>query len=243
MLIDPSVWASFFALVVLELVLGIDNILFIAVVAGRLPERRRRRARNFGLAMALGLRIGLLTSIAWIASLTEPAFTVGGFTASWRDIVLFLGGVFLLVKASQEIHDEVTRGHAPKQVREGSGAFAAVVGEIALIDLVFSFDSVILAVGLVEQLEVMVVAVVVAVAIMAVLAGPISRFVAKNPTTRMLALAFLLVVGAALVADGFHLHFQREPIYGAMAFAAFVEGLNLLRQRRRARAGRTGKGG
>ncbi len=235
MLSDPAAWASFFALVVLEIVLGIDNILFIAVVAGRLPEAQRRQARNIGLSLALGLRIGFLASVVWIVGLTEPVFEVNGFAVSWRDILLFSGGTFLLVKASQEIHDEVTRGHAPREIREGSGAFLRVVGQIALIDVVFSVDSVIVAVGLVEQVEIMIAAVCIAVGVMALLAAPVSKFVIENPTTRMLALAFLLVIGAALVADGFHIHFQREPIYAAMAFAALVEGLNLLRVRRRTR--------
>ncbi len=237
MLLDPSVWASFFALVVLELVLGIDNVVFIAVVASRLPPAQQRWARNFGISLALFLRVALLASIAWLVGLTEPVLTLGGFALSWRDLVMLGGGLFLLFKASQEIHDEVLRGHKPRASKGGSAAFAAVVGQIAVIDMVFSIDSVIVAVALAEHLAVMVAAVLVAVIVMLVTAGPVSRFIAANPSTRMLALSFLLVIGAALMADGLHIHFDREPIYAAMGFAAFVEFLNLVRQRRRARKG------
>ena len=233
MIADPAIWASFFVLVVLEIVLGIDNILFIAVVAGQLPEAHRRRARNFGLALALGLRLALVASAAWIVTLTTPIVTYWDFALSWRDLMLFSGGLFLLYKASSEIHNEVTHAtHAP-QVKPGSGAILKVIGSIAIIDVVFSVDSVVVAVGLVEHVEVMMAAVVVAVIFMSFTAGPVSRFVTDNPTTRMLALAFLLMIGAALVADGAHIHFDRKPIYVAMAFAAAVELLNLLRTSRR----------
>ena len=208
------------------------------MIAERLPPERRRQARNLGLAMALGFRIALLASIAWLAGLTEPVFTIGGMAISWRDLILLAGGAFLVWKACEEIHREMARGRDGQggpSAAGGSARFVPVVGQIALIDVVFSLDSVIVAVGLVEHLPVMVAAVVVAVAVMAVLAGPLARFISRHPTTRMLALAFLLVVGCALVADGFHIHFDREPIYAAMAFAALVEGLNLLRDRRRSK--------
>ena len=212
------------------------------MVAERLPPERRRNARNLGLTFALGFRIALLASITWVVGLSAPVFSLAGFDASWRDLVMFFGGAFLVWKASQEIHREVVDGH-PEPAASGSGAsFLAVVGEIVVVDAVFSIDSVVVAVGLVEHLPVMIAAVSVAVAVMALVAGPLARFIARNPTTRMLALAFLLVVGCALVADGFHIHFDREPIYAAMAFAALVEGLNLVRERRRRRRAQPPKG-
>lgn len=235
---DPATWASLLSLTILEIVLGIDNIVFIAVAASRLPVHQQRKARNFGLGLALGLRILLLTSIAWIAGLTEPAFSIFGFAPSWRDIVLFCGGAFLLVKATQEIHNEVTFGHAQSKSGGNAGSLLQVVGSIALIDVVFSVDSVVAAIGLAEHIEVMILAVTIAIAVMALLAAPISSFVHRHPTTRMLALAFLLVIGAALVADGVGIHFDRKPIYAAIGFAVLVESLNLLRERRRKRKAR-----
>ena len=202
-----------------------------------MPPSQRRRARNLGLGLALGFRIGLLASIAWVAGLSQPVFSIAGFDVSWRDLVMLGGGAFLVWKASQEIHREVVHGHPEPTASGTSASFAAVVGEIVVIDAVFSIDSVVVAVGLVEHLPVMIAAVSVAVAVMALVAGPLARFISRNPTTRMLALAFLLVVGCALVADGFHIHFDREPIYAAMAFAGLVEGLNLLRERRRRKRG------
>ena len=200
-----------------------------------MPADQRRKARNIGLALALGFRIALLASIAWVVGLSAPVFSVAGFDASWRDLVMLGGGAFLVWKASEEIHREVVHGHREPSAAGGGASFLAVVGEIVVVDAVFSIDSVVVAVGLVQHLPVMIAAVTVAVAVMALVAGPLARFIARNPTTRMLALAFLLVVGCALVADGFHIHFDREPIYAAMAFAALVEGLNLLRERRRER--------
>lgn len=202
-----------------------------------MPPSQRRRARNLGLGLALGFRIGLLASIAWVAGLSQPVFSIAEFDVSWRDLVMLGGGAFLVWKASQEIHREVVHGHSEPAASGTSASFAAVVGEIVVIDAVFSIDSVVVAVGLVEHLPVMIAAVSVAVAVMALVAGPFARFIARNPTTRMLALAFLLVVGCALVADGFHIHFDREPIYAAMAFAGLVEGLNLVRERRRRKQG------
>lgn len=232
--LEPSTWAAFASLLALELVLGIDNVVFIAVIAGRLPESQRARARNFGIGLALVLRILFLASIAWIIGLKQAAFTVYGFVVSWKDLILLAGGLFLLIKASHEIHSEIERGHAPKAVRGATSAgFLAAVSQIVLIDAVFSLDSVIVAVGLGKHLYIMVTAVVVAVAVMAVMAGPVSRFISRNPTTRMLALAFLLVVGIALVAEGLHLEHDRRLIYAAMGFAAFVEGLHMLRRRGR----------
>ena len=206
-------------------------------MAERLPHSQRRRARNLGLGPAPGFRIGLVASIAWVAGLSEPVFSIAGFDASWRDLVMLGGGAFLVWKASQEIRREVVHSH-PEPVASGTSApFLAVVGEIVVIDAVFSIDSVVVAVGLVEHLPVMIAAVSVSVAIMALVARPLARFIARNPTTRMLLPAFLFVVGCALVADGVHIHFDREPIYAAMAFAALVEWLNLLRERRRRKRG------
>lgn len=230
---DPAVWASFLTLVVLEIVLGVDNVIFISITAARLPEAQRRRARLIGLALALVMRVALLFSIAWIASLTQTVFSVLGQDFSWRDLMLFAGGLFLIYKAATEIFDEVEG-----ETHEGKAAaatFAAVIAQIVVLDVVFSLDSVITAVGIANHLEVMIAAVVIAILVMMVASEPIAGFVETHPSTKMLALAFLVMVGMALVADGFNVHVERGFIYAAMVFAGAVEGLNLWRQRRRAR--------
>lgn len=234
---DPAVWASFLTLVVLEIVLGIDNVIFISIVANRLPEEQRAKGRFIGLAGALVLRILLLASIAWIIKLKDPVFEVWDHPVSWRDIILIAGGLFLIYKATGEIHEEVEGRDEEAELKMGSAAFGAVVGQIMLLDLVFSLDSVITAVGVADHIEVMVAAVIIAVIVMAVAAGPIARFVERNPSTKMLALSFLVMIGMALVADGAGFHIERGYIYGAMLFSGFVEMLNLLRSRKRRKKG------
>lgn len=232
LLVDPAVWASFATLVVLEIVLGVDNVIFISIVSNRLPESQRARARRIGLLGALVLRIVLLASIAWIVSLSQPVVEVFGVGFSWRDLILLAGGLFLIYKAVTEIHAEV-EGEEPEGEAGGvaRATMAAVIGQIILLDLVFSIDSVITAVGVAQHLEVMIAAVLVAIAVMMVAAGPIAEFVSRHPSTKMLALAFLVMIGMALVADGFHYHVERGFIYAAMVFAGSVEILNLLRGR------------
>ena len=248
LLTDPAVWVSFATLTVLEIVLGIDNIIFISIAATQLPPAQRQRARVIGLSGALVLRILLLTSISWIIGLTEPVVTVAGFGASWRDIVLFGGGVFLIWKATTEIFheveaDEEAEGEEASE-RQSRGGFASAIVQIMLLDVVFSLDSVITAVGIADHLPVMVAAVVVAIVIMMIASGPIGEFVQQHPSTKMLALAFLVMVGMALMADGLHFHIERAFIYIAMLFSGAVEALNLWRGKnaRRRRAARTGAG-
>ncbi len=234
LLTDPAIWASFLTLTVLEIVLGVDNVIFISIAAGRLPKAQQAHARYIGLAGALILRILLLMSITWIIGLTAPFLTIVNFDLSWRDVLLLAGGLFLLYKASTEIFIEMEgEEHTEKTVRAG---FAAVIVQIMVLDLVFSFDSVITAVGIADELVVMVAAVIVAILVMMVAAAPIANFVEKHPSTKMLALAFLLMVGVALVADGVHVHFERGFIYAAMVFAGGVEVLNLIRSKKRAKA-------
>ena len=231
LLSNPAVWASFVTLTILEIVLGVDNVIFISIAANRLPEHQRRAGRLVGLSGALVLRILLLFSIAWIVSLKEPFVELFGHGFSWRDVILLAGGLFLLWKASTEIFDEV-EGHDEHE-RGGGATFLSVIVQIMILDLVFSIDSVITAVGIADHLEVMVAAVIVAVLVMMAAAEPIAKFVNTHPSTKMLALAFLVMVGAALVADGFGVHFERGFIYAAMVFAGGVEALNLLRNKRR----------
>lgn len=231
---DPAVWASFLTLTILEIVLGVDNVIFISIAASKLPEHQRARARFLGLIGALVLRIGLLFSIAWIVGLSAPIATIMGWELSWRDLILISGGLFLIYKAATEIFDEVEGDdlHTTEE-RVVEAVFLSVIFQIMVLDLVFSIDSVITAVGIADHLEVMIAAVCVAIVVMMVAANPIADFVENHPSTKMLALAFLVMVGMALVADGFHYHVERGFIYAAMVFAGAVEGLNLLRQRRR----------
>jgi len=231
LLSDPAVWASFLTLTILEIVLGVDNVIFISITASRLPEHQRRSARMVGLTGALLMRIILLFSIAWIVGLTRPIVTFLGWDLSWRDLILLAGGFFLLYKATTEIFAEME----PEEADEALGkiTFAGVIFQIIILDLIFSLDSVITAVGIADHLEVMVAAVVVAILIMMVAAEPIAGFVERHPSTKMLALAFLVMVGLALIADGLHQHIERGFIYAAMVFAGAVEALNLIRARRR----------
>ncbi len=228
LLSNPAAWMSLLTLSVLEIVLGIDNVIFLTIVASRLPEEQRPRARKIGLAMALGFRIALLGSLTWIIGLTEPLTSLWGLEISWRDIVLISGGLFLLVKATMEIH-AMTEGDedhgANTQIKQSS--FLAAVAQIAVLDMVFSLDSVITAIGMASQLPVMIAAVVISIVVMMLAADAVGRFVENHPTVKMLALSFLLVVGMALVADGMHFHVPRGYVYFAIAFSASVEALNL----------------
>lgn len=237
LLADPAVWASFLTLAVLEIVLGIDNVIFISIAAAKLPQEQRARARMLGLTGALVLRIGLLFSITWIMGLSEPFATIRGFGLSWRDVILVAGGLFLLYKGASEIFDEVEGKEHHDTLEEGvaKAAFTGVIVQIMMLDLVFSVDSVITAVGIADHIEVMIAAIVVSIAVMMAFANPIGRFIEAHPSTKMLALAFLLMVGMALVADGFHFHVERGFIYAAMLFGGAVEALNLVRQKRRQR--------
>jgi predicted tellurium resistance membrane protein TerC len=241
LLTDPAIWASFLTLTVLEIVLGIDNIIFISILADRVAPKDRARARTIGLIGALGLRLVLLLGIAWIVAFETPVFSLFGIGFSWRDIMMLAGGLFLLYKASTEIFAEV-EGH---EEHAGGGAalsLTSAVFQIMLLNIVFSIDSIITAVGIADVVAVMAAAVILSTVVMIAAAEPISDFVSKHPSTKMLALAFLVMVGMALVADGFHQHVERGFIYAAMVFSGAVEGLNLLRQKkRRALAAARGK--
>ncbi len=231
-LADPHIWASFLTLSVLEIVLGIDNLVFVALLAGRLPEHQQARARRIGLALALLMRLALLASIAWLVHLTEPVAQVFGHGFSWRDIVLIAGGGFLLYKGTREIHLRVEGENEDPGARPAAG-FAGTVVQIVLFDLVFSLDSVITAVGIADEIWVMVAAIVVAMALMLAASGPLSSFIDRNASVKMLALSFLLLIGMMLVADGFGAHVPRGYVYAAMGFSGAVEALNLLASRRR----------
>lgn len=223
---SPEAWIGLVTLTVLEIVLGIDNIVFISILAGKLPQKQQARARQVGLSLAMLTRIALLISIAWIISLTEPLFEVFRQEISVRDLILIGGGLFLLAKSTREIHDKLegSEGHASARV---TPSFVSVIVQILLLDVIFSLDSVITAVGMVNQLPVMVVAVLIAVGIMLLMAGAISDFVNRHPTVKMLALSFLLLIGATLIIEGLHQDIPRGYIYFAMGFSVFVEMLNL----------------
>jgi predicted tellurium resistance membrane protein TerC len=223
---DPAIWLAFASLTALEIVLGIDNVVFISILAEKLPEKQRERARVIGLSLAMLIRIGLLFSLSWIIGLTAPLFDVMGMEWSGRDLVLLVGGLFLLGKATHEIHGslEGDEGHAGRRV---TASFAAVLIQILLLDIVFSLDSVITAVGMTDVFFVMVAAVVTAVAVMLFASGPIAAFVRRHPTVKMLALSFLILIGVMLVADSFGQHISKGYVYFAMAFALGVEMLNL----------------
>jgi len=233
LLADPNVWAAFLTLTAMEIVLGIDNIVFISVLVSRLPKEQADRARQIGLSLALVFRILLLLVISWIIGLTQPAFDIAGFAPSWKDLILIGGGVFLIYKATHEMHAEIEEPHAEDLGRQATRAFAAIIGQIIVIDLVFSIDSIVTAVGMAEHVEVMIAAVIVAVAVMFVASGPVASFVSKHPTTKMLALAFLLLIGVSLVADGLGFHIPKGYIYAAMGFSVLVEAVNILAKQRR----------
>lgn len=230
MLTDPNLWAAFLTLAALEIVLGIDNIIFISIVTGKLPLHQQPRARQIGLSLALGMRVVMLLGISWIAGLTEPVMTVADFALSWRDIVLGLGGLFLLYKATGEIH-ETMEGDRDASGRVGTATFSAIIFQVVLLDLVFSLDSVITAVGMTDNIPVMIAAVVVSILVMMFAATPVSAFVNRHPTVKMLALGFLLLIGVALIADALHYHIPRGYLYFAIGFSALMETLNLLASR------------
>jgi predicted tellurium resistance membrane protein TerC len=241
LLSDPNVWAAFATLTVMEVVLGIDNIVFISVLVSRLPAEQADRARKLGLALALVFRIALLFLLTWIIGLSQPLFSAFGQDFSWKDIILIAGGLFLIYKATHEMHAEIEEPHEPGLKQAASNAFSAIIMQIIIIDLVFSIDSIITAVGMAQQIEVMVAAVIVAVGIMFIASGPIASFVAKHPTTKVLALAFLLLIGVSLVADGAGFHIEKGYIYAAMGFSVLVEAVNIIsKQRRVARAAAAG---
>lgn len=226
LLTDPQAWLAFATLLALEVVLGIDNVVFIAILAGKLPPDQQAKARRLGLGLAAITRVMLLFTLAWMVKLTDPLFTVLGHAFSGRDLILLGGGLFLIAKSTREVHDKLEgeEGHASAKVK---ATFASVIGQILLLDIVFSLDSIITAVGLVDQLPIMVAAVLVAVGVMVAFSGVISRFVDRHPTVKMLALSFLMLIGVSLMAEGFGFHMPKGMIYFAMGFSLFVEMLNL----------------
>jgi predicted tellurium resistance membrane protein TerC len=248
---EPAVWAALFTLIVMEVVLGIDNLIFISILSNKLPEHQRQKARRVGIALALIMRLALLSTIAWLVGLTAPVFDLGiqgapgahgepGFETqfSWRDLILIAGGLFLVWKATKEIHHN-SDPHPNDDVFDigrKTLTFSSAIVQILLLDLVFSIDSILTAVGMTEHLPVMVIAVVFAVVVMLVAADPLANFINRNPTVVMLALGFLLMIGAVLIADGFGVHVPKGYIYTAMAFSAGVEGLNIWSRRRREKA-------
>jgi predicted tellurium resistance membrane protein TerC len=234
LLTDPHAWAALATLTVLEVVLGIDNVVFISILVSRCPPDQARRARQIGLSLAFVFRIAMLFGLTWLMKLTYPLLTIFGVGISWRDIILIGGGMFLMAKATHEIHAEVEhregdRGNVAVQ------SFGLVVAQLVAVDLVFSLDSIITAIGMVKDIEIMIGAVVIAMAVMYVASGPVSAFISAHPTTKMLALAFLVLIGVALVAEGFDVHLPRGYIYFAMAFAGAVEAFNVMASRNRRR--------
>jgi predicted tellurium resistance membrane protein TerC len=236
LLFDPNAWAALVTLTVLEIVLGIDNLVFISVLTSRCEPKDALRARQIGLSLAFVFRIALLASLTWLIRLREPVVTLFGTGISWRDIILIGGGAFLIAKATHEIHREVEGG---SEEAGGPGArktgFTWIVVQLVMVDLVFSVDSIITAIGMTEDLPIMIAAVVIAMIVMYLAAGPVGAFIAQHPTTKMLALSFLLLIGVALIADGFDFHIPRGYIYTAMAFAGAVEFFNVLAGRNRRR--------
>ena len=220
LLSSPEAWAALLTLTALEIVLGIDNVIFISVIVSGIPQEQARRARQIGLALALVFRILLLSLLVWLIGLTRAVLTVQGFAFSWRDIILIAGGLFLIAKATHEIHQEVEAHEDAHARASGKAAFFWVIVEIIIIDIVFSLDSIITAIGMAQDLTIMITAVIIACLVMYAASGPVARFVAEHPTTKMLALAFLVLIGVALVADGFKFHIPRGYIYFAIAFSA-----------------------
>ncbi|NER64978.1 TerC family protein [Pseudomonas sp. MAFF212427] len=232
---SPTAWVALATLVAMEIVLGIDNLIFISILTNKLPEQFRSKARRIGISMALVMRLGLLSTIAWIVQLTEPVIDVFGHTFSWKDMILIAGGLFLLWKATSEIHHSVD----PRAKEESKASstvtlgFAAAIGQILVLDIVFSIDSIITAVGMTEHLPIMIIAVVSAVIVMLVAADPLAKFINDNPTVVMLALGFLIMIGMTLIAEGFGAHVPKGYVYAAMAFSTLIEILNILSRRAR----------
>jgi predicted tellurium resistance membrane protein TerC len=234
LLTSPEAWAALLTLTALEIVLGIDNVIFLSVIVSRIPQPQR--ARQIGLALALVFRILLLSLLVWLIGLTQDIFSFRGIGFSWRDIILIGGGLFLIAKATHEIHTEVEARDEDGNDAPGGGAFFWVIIQIIVVDMVFSLDSIITAIGMAQDLAIMIAAVVIACLIMYLSSGPVARFVAEHPTTKMLALAFLVLIGVALVADGFKFHIPRGYIYFAIVFSAAVEFFNVLAKRNRKKA-------
>jgi predicted tellurium resistance membrane protein TerC len=234
---DPAAWIALATLIVMEVVLGVDNLVFVALLSNRLPEAHRARTRTLGIGLALVLRLALLSTVAFVVGLTRPLFTLFHAAFSWRDLILIAGGLFLIGKATLEIHEAVEPGEPGEPGgpggRGGELGVAAAVIQILLLDMVFSIDSILTAVGMTDKLPVMMAAVVVAVLLMMIASGPLAALIRANPTVVMLALGFLLLIGALLIADGLGFHLPRGYVYAAMGFAGFVEGLNMLARRRR----------
>ncbi|MEO7224305.1 MAG: TerC family protein [Devosia sp.] len=237
LLSNPAVWAAFATLTVMEVVLGIDNIVFISVLVSRLPKEQADRARQVGLALALVFRILLLLVLSWIIGLDADVFTLFGQGFSWKDLILLGGGLFLIYKATHEMHAEIEEPHDADLAKTAKQAFSAIIVQIIVIDMVFSIDSIITAVGMAQHVEVMIAAVIVAVGLMFIASGPIAGFVSRHPTTKVLALAFLLLIGVSLVADGLGYHIEKGYIYAAMAFSVLVEAVNIVAKQRKAARG------
>jgi predicted tellurium resistance membrane protein TerC len=248
LLADPSAWAALISLIVMEIVLGIDNLIFVSILTNKLPEAQRGMGRTIGLSLALIMRLVLLTAIAWLVGLTAPVFDLGfhgpigehgeptfDTAFSWRDLILIAGGMFLVWKATSEIHEtmEPHEDHKPSVAGKAAVNFGAAIVQILILDIVFSIDSILTAVGMTDHLPIMFAAVIVAVAVMLLASGPLARFINANPTVVMLALGFLLMIGMVLIADGFGVHVPKGYVYTAMAFSAFVEILNLASRRKR----------
>ena len=238
---DPAAWVALVTLVVMEVVLGIDNLIFISILTNKLPPEHRERARRIGIGLALVMRLGLLGTIAWIVKLTTPVFELFGHGFSWKDMILIAGGLFLVWKATKEIHHNVDPVDKQEDFIASSATttFAAAIGQILLLDLVFSVDSIITAVGMTPHLPIMVVAVVVAILVMLLAASPLANFIERNPSIVMLALAFLLMIGTTLIAEGMGFHVPKGYVYAAMAFSALVEVLNMVSRSARKRKATT----
>ncbi|OCP15217.1 TerC family protein [Ensifer sp. LC163] len=240
---NPAAWVALITLVVMEVVLGIDNLIFISILTNKLPVEHREKARRLGITLALVMRLALLGTVAWIVKLTTPVFEVFGHGFSWKDMILIAGGLFLVWKATKEIHHSVDPSDHDEDFIASSAinSFGAAIGQILLLDLVFSVDSIITAVGMTPHLPIMVIAVLAAVTVMLVAATPLANFIEKNPTIVMLALAFLLMIGTTLIAEGMGLHVPKGYIYAAMAFSALVEVLNMVARNARLRKKEAGK--
>ncbi|OBZ95234.1 membrane protein [Pararhizobium polonicum] len=232
---DPTAWIALITLIVMEVVLGIDNLIFISILTNKLPAENREKARRIGIGLALLMRLGLLGTVAWIVQLTEPVFDLFGHGYSWKDMILVAGGLFLVWKATKEIHHTVDPVDHEEDAlaKAGTTTFAAAIGQILVLDLVFSIDSIITAVGMTPHLPIMIVSVIFAVTVMLVASGPLARFIERNPTIVMLALGFLLMIGTTLIAEGMGFHVPKGYVYAAMAFSALVEVLNMLSRRKR----------
>jgi predicted tellurium resistance membrane protein TerC len=240
---NPTAWTALVALVAMEVVLGIDNLIFVSIISNKLPEASRGRARRIGIGLALALRLALLAMVAFIVHLTDPVFALFDIDFSWRDMILIAGGLFLVWKATKEIHHNVDPDPGPDifDRRSVSLSFGSAIVQILALDLVFSIDSIITAVGMTDHVPIMMIAVVIAVIAMLVASGPLSRFIHANPTLVMLALGFLLMIGMTLIAEGFGVHIPKGYIYAAMAFSTFIESLNLLSRKAKRKGGSTGR--